>query len=802
MLFNIFVVLTKMLPKQITFIMLFKVVISVFVLQFAIAISVFAQEECGNRSLDEALNAYEEGKFDEVEKIIDACINTGYTRDQMVEAYRLLALTHIALDKTTLAFEDIDNILRIEPDYEAGPFDPQKFASFIKARRITGISLVTASKQAEPLNESPVPVIVITEQMIEAIGAKTLKDVLLVYVPGMTDVTDHNEVNIAMHGVYASSQQKILIMLNGHRLNSRAYSAANPDFSISLEKVKQIEVLRGPASSLYGNVALTSVINIITRNGGEVNGAQVKAGLGNHGQQLYSLLYGSEFGKEKNLLLWGQFYRSNGEKHYVPITSDHSPSPESGYAILDGFFDKPSYDAGFVYKNNDLSVMGDICYSKLTDPFTAGGITGEVYNYEDYRTFMGTGPGLGSGSGHLNVKYQKEIYSNELLINPYFDYNNVNAGLVIDPAVEQFGIVNWNEYSFGGIFQYKRSYDLKTKGNGNILFGMQADHMKLYDSFFLMGINGEFTSMADSSAAKILEPGSETILSGFIQMKHRFSKKWILNLGGRYDNKFRHMGANVSNFSPRLSAIFLPNKKFTFKLSYAQSFVDAPYWYRYNRLASYKGSENLQPEHLRALQFTSNLSLAESMLDFEINVFYNSLRDFIYRDPDATGDVPRYRNAGELNMTGVESNFSLQKSWYNLRANFTWMYTLDAKDYPVNGSEIDNVPSLSSNLILNFNPVNRFYRKSWINLTLRYIGKQSAPYNDFIHGEKIHFENFELGSVFLVNTGIKFGPLHNFKLNLTINNLLDKIYFQGGSVEFPYPKPGRWYMVSVQYSVK
>ncbi len=79
------------------------------------------------------------------------------------------------------------------------------------------------------------------------------------------------------------------------------------------------------------------------------------------------------------------------------------------------------------------------------------------------------------------------------------------------------------------------------------------------------------------------------------------------------------------------------------------------------------------------MQFTSNLSLAEKMIDFEINIFYNSLRDFIYRDPDATGDEPRYRNAGELNMTGVESTFSLQRSWYNLRANFTWMYALDAK---------------------------------------------------------------------------------------------------------------------------
>ena len=87
----------------------------------------------------------------------------------------------------------------------------------------------------------------------------------MAYVPGMTDVASNDEQNIAMRGIYSSYQEKILILLNGHRLNSYSTNTATPDFSISLEKVKQIEVLRGPASSLYGNVALTAVVNLITK---------------------------------------------------------------------------------------------------------------------------------------------------------------------------------------------------------------------------------------------------------------------------------------------------------------------------------------------------------------------------------------------------------------------------------------------------------------------------------------------------------------------------------------------------------
>lgn len=115
-----------------------------------------------------------------------------------------------------------------------------------------------------------------------ASGARNLLELLTLSVPSMTRAGDQNELNVAMRGIYGSSQQKILILLDGHRLNSRAYSSANPDFSIGLDKLKRIEVLRGPGSSIYGNVALTAVINLVLRD--DLNGAQALVGFGDYGQ--------------------------------------------------------------------------------------------------------------------------------------------------------------------------------------------------------------------------------------------------------------------------------------------------------------------------------------------------------------------------------------------------------------------------------------------------------------------------------------------------------------------------------------
>ena len=86
--------------------------------------------------------------------------------------------------------------------------------------------VVVASQQEEPLRETPVITSVITAEEIKRMGARTLNEVLLT-VPGFTRIHDHNEFYSALRGIYGSSQRKILVLRDGHRLNMRFYSEAN-----------------------------------------------------------------------------------------------------------------------------------------------------------------------------------------------------------------------------------------------------------------------------------------------------------------------------------------------------------------------------------------------------------------------------------------------------------------------------------------------------------------------------------------------------------------------------------------------
>ena len=76
--------------------------------------------------------------------------------------------------------------------------------------------------------------------------------------------------------------QDVLILINGHRISDNMTSSNGPDW-ISLDYVKQIELVRGPGSAIYGGNAFSGAINIVTKSGveGNINDIIVRLGNGN-----------------------------------------------------------------------------------------------------------------------------------------------------------------------------------------------------------------------------------------------------------------------------------------------------------------------------------------------------------------------------------------------------------------------------------------------------------------------------------------------------------------------------------------
>ncbi len=681
----------------------------------------------------------------------------------------------------------------------------------------------SASQVSEPVREAPVPVTIITREMIEESGARNLLELLTLYVPGFTRAEDHNELNFAMRGIYGSSQQKVLVLMDGHRLNSRAYSAAAPDFSIGLDKLKRIEVLRGPGSSIYGNVALTGVINLVTEDGKDVRGVRARIGAGDYGQFTASVFGGHDFGENGDFAVWGSFYTALGER--VPVFANppngdvtqqnYSGSGQDGFALVGGARDPASYEFGAKVRYGAFHVMFDRRFGKHTEPLTAAGVTGEAYQFDAQtkNLYLGFGPGLGQSSTHAEVGWTDSFLDKKQLTfsaTLYGDTQEVQ-GVTTTNANGGAILIGWNDQNVGAIVNGRYDYKLGGKlGSGSITLGGQWEYMRVIDSLYSVAANTVWTSHLDQTQP-LLEPGREIIYSGYLMARHRFFDALVVNVGGRYDHKIRKEGPDIDNFSPRIALALAPEKAFwDVRLSYARSFIDAPYWYRYNSLPSYRGSRNLVPENLESVQLTGSVSLLDDRLKGTLNLFYNNLTDFIFRNNSAGPTDPIYQNAGYLQSVGTELEAAWVDKWLHTRGTLTWQGAVAGRDYGNAGLSIYNVPNWSGSLTADVAPLFVWTDKVWLHAAMRYMGRTLSPVNltfrDAMGNELARFNepnrNIEGAAIVDVGLRVKDLPWKNVFVQGTIYNLLNTRQLIGGSVVHPYPQTGRWFLVTIGYTVQ
>ncbi|WP_336721437.1 TonB-dependent receptor plug domain-containing protein [Acinetobacter soli] len=123
--------------------------------------------------------------------------------------------------------------------------------------------VVTASKSEEKASEVPARITIIQPQILEQSPIASLPDLL------MTEAA----INMVQSGGYGQSasiflrgaeSDQTLILRDGVRLNSNSSGAAALPF-IDTTDIKQIEILKGPASVLYGTDAIGGVVQLVTK---------------------------------------------------------------------------------------------------------------------------------------------------------------------------------------------------------------------------------------------------------------------------------------------------------------------------------------------------------------------------------------------------------------------------------------------------------------------------------------------------------------------------------------------------------
>lgn len=756
------------------------------------------------RLYESAMEAYEFGLFERTDSLLRDSVGI-FRGETRIGVLRLLALSNLNMDKPEVAETWVSRLLAVDPYYRVYN-DVPRFTDMVeRLKQGKTATITTASQQAESLEEAPVPVTLITEEMIARIGARTLKDALVAYVPGMTDIACNEEINVAMRGIYSSGQEKILIMLNGHRLNSYSTNTASPDFSISLDKVKQIEVLRGPASSLYGGVALTGVVNIITKEGSDVDGFYVKGSMGNYGQLKGDLLFGKHY-LGLDIVGWASIYQSEGQKVYLKgdtIDQPFATMPVAGDMIIDAFNRNPSYDMGFNLQWEGMFLLYSQRFSKTVAPLTLSYFFAP-YSYDRYRTYNGNAPGYAIKSQHAELGYSAGNGSWTWQASVSFDSQNQQRYQVDGDTIPEVGFnditiygvddvtlklyravfqsVDWCEHTVGAHVQAGYEYKLGHKNSGIVLLGGHGNMFNLYDAYYIEGVDYDLI-LKTHNDVKVLNTGKEKSADAYLQIKHKWKDFLVFNMGIRYDYKLRCSGKKIHEFSPRV-ALILTRPDWSFKVSYAKSFVDSPYFYRNNTLDINFGDESLLPEYLNSVQVSFLSDKLINRFGIEANVFMNKASNFIIAEE--LGNV----NAGSLTSAGVELVTKYRWKGLFAEANFTWQRVLDSNKFNVYNKSIFNIPDFQSNIVLSYQTGKNFELHSKANILSKQYSQFGIPGMDMY--------NFEIPARCIVNAGFN-SSFNRVGLGMDFYNLFNSNFEQGGASVAPLRQPGMWFLGHLSY---
>jgi outer membrane receptor for ferrienterochelin and colicins len=145
-----------------------------------------------------------------------------------------------------------------------------------------------ATKVTSRASEAPSIVTVIPRSVLEAYGYRTVGEALA-GVPGLYVVDDHVTANVGIRGVNGgpdSWSRIVKIMVDGRPVPYHSTGGYLLGFEfIPMQAVEAIEVIRGPASGLYGANAFLGVINVVTRRAVPGASFELHAEAGLRGEQ-------------------------------------------------------------------------------------------------------------------------------------------------------------------------------------------------------------------------------------------------------------------------------------------------------------------------------------------------------------------------------------------------------------------------------------------------------------------------------------------------------------------------------------
>jgi len=400
-----------------------------------------AEHECGNREIVVATNQYDIGKFVECISGLNYCISAkGLDYNEMIQAYRISAMCYLAMDSLGEADKSIERLLTIDENYQLDARDPQRFRLELEYIRLQLRANTTSSvsKKMENIELAPATMQIITAKDIQDRG---YIDILSVFsdLPGFDVTTDYGiSYSVLYQRGYRAPAltERTMILIDGVEDNDLWTNAAFITKQYPISSVKRIEVIYGPASTIYGANAFCGVVNIVTKDeddlfsGSAANGEKPKNAAVNlqGGYASYNTKYvdGTLALRNKNVVfsVTGRVYLSDGINQSSQPYWDGVPTYSNG-AYTSKMSMPYSQDSAVKYVGKYFQVNSD---STKIIPTSAGVARADSLDKAYYKTAL-------KNAGIFNDPISDFYISAKLAVSNFkfgFQYWNKNEGAAGD----------------------------------------------------------------------------------------------------------------------------------------------------------------------------------------------------------------------------------------------------------------------------------------------------------------------------------------------------------------------------------
>jgi iron complex outermembrane receptor protein len=673
---------------------------------------------------------------------------------------------------------------------------------FMEIPRVT-----TATLNDRNILTAPSTMDVITEERIEASGAWSLMEILET-IPGITVKKNRWGFElITLRGISPSvSNDKITLAVNGHPISEVMWNSFSIFYDIPLENVKQIEIMRGPASFLYGTNAFSGVINVITKKAADIDGAALDVKVGAFDAWSGDLSYGTMLG-DLEIALNLNHYRTDGPSLTLerdglfpaPFSAAPAEMTEAGetsrifldlkygnFRLQTAYTDSESqspigqsfltqdeetkyYEFGYIEASYDfpvsdtLEIRTKVSFDRM-DYHDAGDLF--PYGFTILQDVNGDGvpdPVDVDGDGRIET-WPEGIYTDF-----GFTDNQVRTEILFD-----WQSAESNRFLLGVFYETYESEDVYAVGNAHPIYLIRFD------------------AVSDLSHPSLVwnKQADREVYGAFFQDEWYFTPEWYLIFGTRYDH-YDDFGSSVS---PRAGLVWDTNRRGgVFKLTYGSAFKAPNFTQLYNQNnPSLVGNPDLDAETLESIEFSWH-NVFRDQWHLGTNFYYLETEDLIDRSETRDFTLPLgpqfYENRGETEVYGAE-----------IRCRYSWgyrNYLFATYDYThaenmLTESDVPWVPEHQANLGVNLFLNERF---NW-NLEMDYTGERPREYGDPRTPVKDHV---------VLNTTLRFEQKNGWDVYVRVENLTDEDVVAPSTValypQSDMPRPGTTWLAGASVKI-